>query len=246
MDVPAGVTQRIHDLADNIKKDLELLKEYEDALRDEADPRTRARYGRVIEELQRSAAAYRREYDELAREVPKTGTAPNNLVDAGSAIAELTAKVDSLLAGQEGLRGQLEELPQALLERYDAAERAIVRAVVERLDEGQVATAQLVLAALDAGQVPSAEIESAVTTISEALTELKAQPALLEGRGLTQEALQLSDVIDSPSVDASHKLKLTVPIIPFILSYEGEIGLKASVNLRAAWRGLLSRIRSKE
>jgi len=59
---------------------------------------------------------------------------------------------------------------------------------------------------------------------------------------LTSEIENLSDVVDAPKLDASHKLKITIPIIPFILSYEGEMGLKSGMNLESAWQRLLSKV----
>lgn len=52
---------RLQQLHDNVQQDLELLKDYEDALRYEDDPRRRARYRREIEKLRESAARYKEE-----------------------------------------------------------------------------------------------------------------------------------------------------------------------------------------
>src|SRR5690606_33899207 len=52
---------RLQQLQDNIQQDLELLKDYEDALRYEDDPRRLARYRRAIAELKTSAANYKEE-----------------------------------------------------------------------------------------------------------------------------------------------------------------------------------------
>ncbi len=56
---------RLQDLADNIVQDQELLKEYENLVREETDPRLRQRYRRNIEQLKQSIVSYKKEYDEL-------------------------------------------------------------------------------------------------------------------------------------------------------------------------------------
>jgi len=59
------VLQRLADLEENIRRDLELLKDYEDKLRYEDDPRRMARYGRDIERQHRSLDDNWKEYREL-------------------------------------------------------------------------------------------------------------------------------------------------------------------------------------
>ena len=77
---PKVVATRVDHLSDSITKDYELLKEYEDELRLEDDPRRRARYQREIERLKASASAHEREYRELElqlarepEEAPRSG-----------------------------------------------------------------------------------------------------------------------------------------------------------------------------
>ena len=55
----------------------------------------------------------------------------------------------------------------------------------------------------------------------------------------------LADVVDDLRLDVSHKLKVSLPIIPLILSYEGEVGIKSGVILKAAWEGFTVRVRGK-
>lgn len=55
--------RRLQDLADNISQEQELLKEYEDLLREETDPRLKRKYCRCIEEHKQSASRYLKEYD---------------------------------------------------------------------------------------------------------------------------------------------------------------------------------------
>lgn len=74
MDAPSSAADdmsniRLQQLNDNIQQDLELLKDYEDALRYEDDPRRRARYRREIEKLHESAARYKEEIVNLKAEV---------------------------------------------------------------------------------------------------------------------------------------------------------------------------------
>ncbi|NAT10664.1 hypothetical protein C4E22_03830 [ANME-1 cluster archaeon AG-394-G06] len=61
--------KRLNDLEDNIRQDLEMLKEYEDKERYETDPRHLARYRREIERQRESLTHNQKEYDELRRQM---------------------------------------------------------------------------------------------------------------------------------------------------------------------------------
>ena len=58
MTFPEYYQKRLEDLEDNIKQDLELLKEYDDELRYTTDPRLKARYRREIVRQEESVARY--------------------------------------------------------------------------------------------------------------------------------------------------------------------------------------------
>lgn len=66
---PPNFGLRLQHLEDNIKQDLALLKEYEDTLRYEDDPRRKAKYSREIEQLRESATRYQKEYSELRMQI---------------------------------------------------------------------------------------------------------------------------------------------------------------------------------
>ena len=178
--------------------------------------------------------------------------------DSGAAAEQLTlaedergkkpkpmdTKLDALLAGQTAIREDLSGLRQAVLARFDASEKTIIATVIERLDQGQLATVQAVLNAIEAGLVPIGELEETLVAVQHMLAEIQQQGVALPDSTLaSKEVERLSEVVDAPKLDAKHKLKVTVPIIPVFLSYEGEVELKSGLNLEAAWKRLVARIR---
>lgn len=83
--------QRLRDIEDNLSKERELLKQFEDAYRYETDPRRKARYKRDIERQKQAINQYQQEYQELkdklssdspiqVNDVPRenSSTNPNN------------------------------------------------------------------------------------------------------------------------------------------------------------------------
>lgn len=229
--------RRLQDLADNIRQDLALLKEYEDALRYADDPRRLARYSREIEKLRESAESYRRESGELRAQV--IGEPPVAMQDIDAQLRQMDAKLDTLLE-------RVIELRQAVLARFDASEQAIISAVVERLDENQLATVQAVLDGIDSKRVPDNELQDTLAAVQEVVTEIQQKRITLTDPALASGVERMSEVVDAPKLDVQHKLKVTVPIIPFILSYEGELGLTSGVNLKAVWQRLVAKVRGEQ
>jgi DNA repair exonuclease SbcCD ATPase subunit len=83
--------KRVNDLEDNIRQDLKLLKEYEDKLRYETDPRHKVKYCREIEQLRESLAHYQQEYDELRRQMT-----PEELQNVTDLLQQKDAKLDEI------------------------------------------------------------------------------------------------------------------------------------------------------
>jgi hypothetical protein len=46
----------------------------------------------------------------------------------------------------------------------------------------------------------------------------------------------VGEVADDPNLEVKHKLKVTIPIVPLFLSYEGELGLSSSRKLSEVWK----------
>ena len=63
------IRQRIRDLEDNLRQDLKLLKDFEDAIRLEDDPRRKARYRQDIERQRESLDRNQNEYDDLESQI---------------------------------------------------------------------------------------------------------------------------------------------------------------------------------
>ena len=81
--------------------------------------------------------------------------------------------------------------------------------------------------------------------MQQALSEIKQQNVDLH-ETLKHDVELSRKVIDDPELGVADKLKLTIPIIPRILSYERVIELKSGVNLSAAWQALVNRARKRK
>ncbi len=236
--LPSNFNVRLQQLEDNIKQDLVLLKEYEDAQRYEDEPRRKGRYSREIERQRESLSHYQKEYDDLQKQV--TSEPPPEMQNVATQLQQMDAKVNVLLAGQAAVYSNQLQLRQTLLARFDATQQKTLAAIAERLDQNQLVTIEAVLEALEANQVSEAETRQLLEGTRQALTILKQRGVALPAG---QEAI--AEVINAPGLDAKHKLKVTAPIIPFLLEYEGELELGSGINLKPAWERLVARVRGK-
>jgi tetratricopeptide (TPR) repeat protein len=83
--------KRVKDLEDNIHQDLDLLKEYEDELRYETDPRHKGKYRREIERQHESLTHNQKEYDKLRRQMT-----PEELQKVTDLLQQKDAKLDEI------------------------------------------------------------------------------------------------------------------------------------------------------
>lgn len=231
---PSNLTRRLKDLEDNIKQDSALLKNYEDELRYEDEPRRKARYNRAIEQLKESANRYQQEYDQLYQQI--TGESTVQMHSVAIQLEEMNNTLDRLSAGQKAIYGNISHLRQGLLARYSASEKNIISAMTERLEESQVTTISALLDAIEANQVSEAEMQNILPSIQEGLI-------ILQQRGVTLPVSQeeILGVINEPQMDFKHRLKVAVPIIPFLLDYEGELELGTGINIKKALKQFLAR-----
>ena len=227
---------RLKHLEDNIEQDLALRKKYEDALRYEDEPRRKSKYQREIEQLRESANCYQQELDELRTQViPETSL---HIQDTAIHLQQIEAKLNRLSAGQKAIYENINYLRQRLLERYNASEQNIIAAIAERLDISQITKISTVLDAIEADRVSEREMQQILQSIQLSLMTLQQR-----GTTLTLSQQTLAKFINAPELDTKHRLKFSLPIIPFLLDYEGELELGTEINLKAAWQKLMGRFK---
>ena len=152
--LPSNIYQkRLQDLADNIAKDMELLKEFEEALRYEDNPRRIAGYHRDIERQQESVTKYQQEFDKLQQQLKSSPSARMQVQKVGSLLQQMDGKLNVLLSGQVAIYENLEQMRQALLNRYEATEQTMIAAIAEQLDQSQLVLTQKLLDALETNTV---------------------------------------------------------------------------------------------
>ena len=238
---------RQDDLKADIQETLALIKEYKEIRRLSSDPKEQRRYEREIADLRKLLEGYEAELAELRKvyETEKMPPAKTSvpIQNDGSQLHQMDTKLDRLLVGQINIQDTLINLRETVLARFDASEQTIITTIVDRLDREQLINTQDVLDSIATRQFAENELQETLVAVKDTLNEIRQKETFLLDSHLTSEIEKLSDVVDSPKLEVSHKLKITAPIIPFILSYEGEVALKSGMNLESAWQRLLSKVR---
>jgi hypothetical protein len=222
--------QRLEDLIEHIAKDGELLREYEDVLRLEDDPRRRAKYQRDVELLRESSRRYRQEY-EMLNDQTTIEMRPAELHTVNKQLQRMDQKLNAILDGQGAIAQHLIQMQESLLSRYDATERSLLGAVIQVLDERQLVITQTLLGALESQQFAETEIERMWAVIEKRLPELPPKHA------------GVADWARAPGLDARHRLKITFPIVPLLVDYEAELELNGGVDFKAIWEGIKTKLR---
>ncbi len=229
---------RLKHLDDNIEQDLNLRKQYEDTSRFEDEPRRKAKYQREIEQLRESANLYQQELDELQKQIVSEPTVHTQTV--AIQLQQVNIKLDRLSVGQKAIYENINHLRQGLLARYKVSEQTIIAAITQQLDRDQITTISTLLDAIEAEQVSEGEMQNILQSTHLILTTLQQR-----GIALPTEQETLAEVIHAPELDTKHRLKVSLPIIPFLLDYEGELELGTGIELKKAWQKLLTRIRGE-
>ena len=87
------------------------------------------------------------------------------------------------------------------------------------------------------------QLQETLAALEETLLEIQRQGSGFLDPTLVHEVEHVREVVQSPELEVKHKLKITAPIIPLILSYEGQIELGSGLDLEAAWKRLIAKVR---
>jgi hypothetical protein len=220
--------QRLTDLLDHITQDQKLLKEFEEALTVEDNPRTLKKYKKEIKRQQESIDNYKQEYTELQQQLigistPQIQVVGNQLQIIENQLQQIDAKLNIVLINQD-----------SLLLRYQVSEQAILRVFIEQLNQTQLAFTENMLNAVAANQVSESEMLQMLAVLESRIPSLPAS-----------SQAEFAEIIKSPELDARHKITVTLPIVPFLINYEGELELGTGFNIKSAWEFVIKKLGRK-
>jgi len=96
---------------------------------------------------------------------------------------------------------------------------------------------QIVLSALESQKISDEDIKAIVAAVHEK------QKQLIKNKQVFSNDQKVVSLLEDPKLGLKNKLKLSLPIIPTLLSYEGEIELGGAINLKDVWVALIRKIK---
>jgi hypothetical protein len=124
---------------------------------------------------------------------------------------------------------------------FAPSEQALIHTVMGQLNSYQVAVTHTALR--EADRNPDApEFTQLAAAVVAAVAAVQQQLAVKNPHA-AQQVAQAARVLQAPTADLKEKLKLSIPIIPLVLSYETELSVNITANLKAAWERLTQRFR---
>ena len=209
------IEQRLIYLDEHVKADMQLLKDFKDALRYEANPRTIAGYSQEIKRQEQSISEHEEEFNRLKAklDIDRVLSPLQN---------EIISRLEELLHGQRVIYANLNQMQQELLDCYDESQKTIVSTIIEKLDDNEITLTNRILQALENNSIVDTEVEELLTIVEQTKHLLPIN---------TQDAI--TETIENPKIKAKQKLKLSVPIIPVLLKYELEYQLPAELGIPA-------------
>jgi hypothetical protein len=219
---PSSLHLRLQQLETNISRVLQLLHEYEEELLDEDDPGKKSRYRRRIENLKKLKVEYEKEFTELQTQLGEQY--PLQAKTIASQLQEIDNKIELLIDSQS-------TLSKVLMLHFSSREQAFLLPLIQQLDECESIDIQAFLEAVESNQISTEEAQLTLNETRYLLKEIQER-----GLVLPEANESISELINTPMVDAKHALKISIPLIPFILAYEGELGLGTEINLKEIWK----------
>lgn len=97
----------------------------------------------------------------------------------------------------------------------------------------------------DLAMLVTMELDRHLSVIRATLQEVHEHVASIADRDLAEGVAAAQQLAEDPSLDARHKLEVTIPIIPLLLDYKFETELGSRANLVALWETLKTKVQGK-
>lgn len=191
------------------------------------------------EKLRQDAQHVRGEFNRLLAEYDQL-----QAIQAGSSAAqsEVRAELHAISTKLEMVDSKLDDMRAVIIAKFSGWETSVIETIVSRLKDQQQAETKAVLDRLDTialSDTTSGEIEDLLVAVRVVLESI---PAISGGDSALREETRdkLGEFLGDSKIEVKHRLKMSIPLIPFLLSYEGEWALNAAENVKKSVEKLKS------
>lgn len=120
-------------------------------------------------------------------------------------------------------------LEQTIRNLFEIHEQNLMLHMASLIEGKYMETTNQVLQAIDQATIHDKEMQVVLDTLR---VEFEALRTTSHG----EQVQAVEDLISAPHLDVRHRLKLTIPLLPLFLSYEGELETNSSLNLEGLWQ----------
>jgi len=149
-------------------------------------------------------------------------------------ISETTTKIQTL---QTQTLEAIDSSRDAIVSRIESNFRDLAFALLSRLNPQQLQTTEAIVQSIDKNRLSVKEQSDLLNAIKNGAQELKSKGLLLgEANQVSKDVERLKPVWNSHDLATAGKLKLSIPLVPMILSYEAELSVSVKQSLSTIWR----------
>lgn len=216
---------RLQHLQGQLQTQLNLLNDTERQMQVAPTPQ-------IKENLRMNAEQTREFYDKTLKEYNEIKAKGGP--DASPQMQTVADQLQSMDAKLTAIRSGLGELQQAILARFDQSEQSLIGALLTRLSGEHLANTQAILGVIEAASQPQTEQSEALALATQGIAALE-QQAAAANKPLPPALEKAARVVEDPKLEFKHRLKVAIPLIPGILTYERELGFNVNLNVQAAY-----------
>jgi len=126
-----------------------------------------------------------------------------------------------------------------LLQHMDVASDHMAKAILDQLSKERLLELNQIYAALEVQHIANQEMIEILSRLNSSIAETTPNKVFPNSTFNTEK---ITEIIDAPDLSVSHKLKLSIPIIPFLLDYEADIGVNSKMDLQMMWDWLTKKL----
>jgi pSer/pThr/pTyr-binding forkhead associated (FHA) protein len=220
-------------LMENINRQYKLLHEYEKKRDLSERPKEIELFNDEITNITQSLTEYIIQYKRICQE---EGTAPQEVASILTELQVLKQKQQQIISKQDETLMAVSQARNAILKRITTVYQDSMRVLLSALDEQETNIVQAIVEDIDQKQLSEIEMTELLTAIQQGYTELQQKELLISTDEVSQETKKLPQVWNSPDISTGGKLKLSIPIIPKILTYETELSVNVKESLNGFWK----------
>ncbi len=161
----------------------------------------------------------------IVQEIEHETEFPDKIVKVELALTHLISAIETPLE----VRNAVNEVKNTVIEHIDESQEAILR------------SQETILKAIDAKSDNDQELIDLIKVMDAYVQDL--QKLKIEEYQKKDDIDKAARIIKDPELEAKLKVKSSIPLIPSLLSLEGEVGLSSGINFRNAWNRLTGKHR---